>query len=79
MATSDNDWNNVATDSLINFETVKYFTAEEFEKDKFAEADVEIMSPHYRVNRQMLDSTIPPKFVPEPPPTGSGPPPGTGM
>ena len=48
-------------------------------QDKFAEADVEIMSPHYRVNRQMLDSTIPPKFVPEPPPTGSGPPPGTGM
>ena len=38
VAKSDNDWNDVATDSLINFETVKYFTAEEFEKQKFAEA-----------------------------------------
>lgn len=38
VAKSDNDWNDVATDSLINFETVKYFTAEEFEKEKFAQA-----------------------------------------
>lgn len=38
VARSDNDWNDVATDSLINFETVKYFTAEEFEKKKFGEA-----------------------------------------
>lgn len=38
VAESDNDWNDVATDSLINFETVKFFTAEEFEKEKFATA-----------------------------------------
>ena len=38
VAKSDNDWNDVATDSLINFETVKYFTAEGVEKQKFAEA-----------------------------------------
>jgi hypothetical protein len=31
MAKSDNDWHDKCTDSLINFETVKYFTAEEFE------------------------------------------------
>lgn len=38
VAKSDNDWNDVATDSLINFETVKYFTAEQFEKKRFGEA-----------------------------------------
>lgn len=38
VAKSDNDWNDVATDSLINFETVKYFTAEQKEKEKFSEA-----------------------------------------
>ena len=38
VAKSDNDWNDVATDSLINFETVKYFTAEQHESDKFAAA-----------------------------------------
>jgi ABC-type multidrug transport system fused ATPase/permease subunit len=31
MAKSDNDWHDKCTDSLINFETVKYFTSEEFE------------------------------------------------
>ena len=31
-------------------------------QDIFAAADVEIMSPHYRVNRQMLDTTIPTEF-----------------
>lgn len=31
VAKSDNDWHDRCTDSLINFETVKYFTAEEFE------------------------------------------------
>ena len=38
VASADNDWNDVATDSLINFETVKYFTAEQKEKEKFAAA-----------------------------------------
>ena len=34
VAKSDNDWHDKCTDSLINFETVKYFTAEEFEKKR---------------------------------------------
>lgn len=38
VAKSDNDWHDRATDSLINFETVKYFTAEDFEMKKFGEA-----------------------------------------
>mmetsp|Transcript_4181 Transcript_4181/g.10849 ORF Transcript_4181/g.10849 Transcript_4181/m.10849 type:complete len:903 (-) Transcript_4181:1012-3720(-) len=32
---SDNEWHDRATDSLINFETVKYFTAEEYERQRF--------------------------------------------
>ena len=48
-------------------------------QDIFAEADVEIMSPHYRVNREMLDTTIPTEFAPKAPPPGEKPPPGTGM
>jgi len=38
VAKSDNDWHDVATDSLINFETVKYFTSEDFEMKKFGSA-----------------------------------------
>ena len=32
MRESDNDWSALCTDSLINFETVKYFSAESYEK-----------------------------------------------
>lgn len=32
---SDNEWHDRATDSLVNFETVKYFTAEEYERQRF--------------------------------------------
>jgi len=34
----DNDYHDKATDSLINYETVKYFTAEEFEVKRYTEA-----------------------------------------
>eukprot|EP00934_Nitzschia_sp_Nitz4_P006888 Nitzschia sp. Nitz4//scaffold217_size45653//21347//24329//NITZ4_007224-RA/size45653-snap-gene-0.78-mRNA-1//1//CDS//3329542237//6878//frame0 len=35
---SDNEWHDRCTDSLINFETVKYFTAEKYEAHRFAES-----------------------------------------
>jgi ABC-type transport system involved in Fe-S cluster assembly fused permease/ATPase subunit len=35
---SDNEWHDRATDSLINFETVKYFTAEEYERQRFGDS-----------------------------------------
>ena len=38
VAKSDNDWHDKCTDSLINFETVKYFTAEEYEKKRFGDS-----------------------------------------
>ncbi len=31
VAESDNNWHEICTDSLVNFETVKYFTAEQYE------------------------------------------------
>ena len=37
MNKSDNQWHDRLTDSLVNFETVKYFTAEAYECKKFAE------------------------------------------
>jgi ABC-type transport system involved in Fe-S cluster assembly fused permease/ATPase subunit len=35
---SDNEWHDRATDSLVNFETVKYFTAEEYERQRFGDS-----------------------------------------
>jgi ABC-type transport system involved in Fe-S cluster assembly fused permease/ATPase subunit len=35
---SDNEWHDRCTDSLLNFETVKYFTAEEYEARRFGES-----------------------------------------
>jgi ABC-type multidrug transport system fused ATPase/permease subunit len=32
----DNEWHDRFTDSMINFETVKFFTAEQYEMDRFA-------------------------------------------
>ena len=37
MNKSDNAWHDRLTDSLVNFETVKYFTAESYECSRFAE------------------------------------------
>jgi len=38
VAKSDNDWHDKCTDSLINFETVKYFTAEKYEIERFSQS-----------------------------------------
>jgi len=35
---SDNEWHDRATDSLINFETVKHFTGEEYERQRFGDS-----------------------------------------
>jgi len=35
---SDNEWHDRCTDSLLNFETVKYFTAEDYELRRFGES-----------------------------------------
>jgi ATP-binding cassette subfamily B protein len=38
MAQKDTEYNQKATDSLLNFETVKYFNAESHEEDRFLRA-----------------------------------------
>jgi ATP-binding cassette subfamily B protein len=38
MATKDTEYNQKATDSLLNFETVKYFNAEDHEEKRFMKA-----------------------------------------
>ncbi|KAL7560926.1 hypothetical protein ACA910_022420 [Epithemia clementina (nom. ined.)] len=38
LVKSDNDWHDIFTDSMINFETVKHFTAEDYELNKFRTA-----------------------------------------
>ena len=38
MATKDTQYNQISTDSLLNFETVKYFNAEKHEEDRFLKA-----------------------------------------
>ena len=38
MNKSDNKWHDRITDSLVNFETVKYFTNETYEVDRFGDA-----------------------------------------
>jgi ABC-type transport system involved in Fe-S cluster assembly fused permease/ATPase subunit len=38
VAKSDNDWHDRCTDSLVNFETVKFFTAEKYEMERFSES-----------------------------------------
>lgn len=47
----DNDYHDKATDSLVNFETVKYFTAERFETQRFTSAIVKFQK--YTVNTQL--------------------------
>lgn len=43
VAKSDNDWHDKCTDSLVNFETVKYFTAEEYEMKRCVHCFVELI------------------------------------
>lgn len=38
VVASDNEWHDLCTDSLINFETVKFFTAESYEMRRFGDA-----------------------------------------
>ena len=56
VAKSDNDWHDRCTDSLINFETVKYFTAEDYEIQRFSESVQQFQSGS--VNVQASLSTL---------------------
>jgi ABC-type transport system involved in Fe-S cluster assembly, permease and ATPase components len=53
VAKSDNDWHDKCTDSLINFETVKYFTAERYEIERFSESVKEYQSGSVNVQASL--------------------------
>mmetsp|Transcript_22862 Transcript_22862/g.45730 ORF Transcript_22862/g.45730 Transcript_22862/m.45730 type:complete len:844 (+) Transcript_22862:75-2606(+) len=50
---SDNDWHNLCTDSLTNFETVKFFGAEEHEVKRFEESVHTYQSKSVRVQASL--------------------------
>lgn len=49
----DNNWHDICTDSLINFETVKYFTNEEYESRRFGESVEKYQSQDVMVKASM--------------------------
>ncbi|XP_053327347.1 ATP-binding cassette sub-family B member 6 [Spea bombifrons] len=50
MNTSDNEAKSRAVDSLLNFETVKYYNAEEYEVNRFNDAIVKYQVSEWKVN-----------------------------
>jgi len=53
VAKSDNDWHDKCTDSLINFETVKFFTAERYEIERFSKSVKEYQSGSVNVQASL--------------------------
>ena len=53
VAKSDNDWHDICTDSLINFETVKYFTAEQYEIKRFSNSIKEYQNSSVNVQASL--------------------------
>jgi ATP-binding cassette, subfamily B, heavy metal transporter len=54
MATKDTEYNQIATDSLLNFETVKYFNAEKHEEDRFLKALREYKNENVLVAKSLV-------------------------
>jgi ABC-type transport system involved in Fe-S cluster assembly fused permease/ATPase subunit len=53
VAKFDNNWHDICTDSLINFETVKYFTNEEYEMKRFGSSVEKYQSQDVNVKASM--------------------------
>jgi ATP-binding cassette subfamily B protein len=54
MAQKDTEYNQKATDSLLNFETVKYFNAEKHEEDRFLKALGEYKKENVTVAKSLV-------------------------
>mmetsp|Transcript_11117 Transcript_11117/g.16116 ORF Transcript_11117/g.16116 Transcript_11117/m.16116 type:complete len:893 (+) Transcript_11117:1-2679(+) len=59
----DNEWHDNFTDSLVNFETVKYFTAEKFELEKFGESVEKFQSRSVDVQASLSMLNISQKLI----------------
>jgi len=53
VAKSDNDWHDKCTDSLINYETVKFFTSEKYEIERFSDSVKEYQSSSVQVQASL--------------------------
>lgn len=60
---SDNEWHDLSTDSLINFETVKYFTAESYELKRFGDAVKRYQSGSVHVQASLSVLNISQRFI----------------
>lgn len=54
LATKDAEYSQKATDSLLNFETVKYFNAEKHEEDRFMTSLAAYKFENIRVARSLV-------------------------
>jgi ABC-type transport system involved in Fe-S cluster assembly fused permease/ATPase subunit len=60
---SDNEWHDRCTDSLINFETVKYFTAEDYERYRFGTSVQKYQAGSVQVQASLSFLNISQKFI----------------
>ena len=60
---SDNEWHDRCTDSLINFETVKFFTAEEYERKRFKSSVQKYQAGSVNVQASLSFLNISQKFI----------------
>lgn len=58
MTLADQSYNQKATDSLLNFETVKYFNAEKHEEDRFDKALSFYKDKNIEVSKSLVSLNI---------------------
>lgn len=63
MATADHNYNQKATDSLLNFETVKYFNAEKHEEQRFEKALAAYKVQNINVARSLVGLNVAQSFI----------------
>lgn len=63
MAMKDTEYNQKATDSLLNFETVKYFNAEHHEQQRFLQALGAYKSENVRVANSLVVLNVAQAFI----------------
>jgi ABC-type transport system involved in Fe-S cluster assembly fused permease/ATPase subunit len=63
VAKSDNDWHDRCTDSLVNFETVKFFTAEDYEIERFSKSVQQYQSGSVNVQASLSILNVSQNFL----------------
>jgi len=58
MTLADQNYNQIATDSLLNFETVKYFNAEKHEEDRFEKSLGAYKEENIKVAKSLVSLNI---------------------